>query len=400
MHKKTVILIIFAILGGVMGAAYFTRAWLVMGITSRLVNNIIVNILLGAIIFLILGSLFAGVLVRLINRIEAYLNRQNPMTLIFGSLLTIVGLALALLISQFLFRVPSFFIGTVIPWILMILFGYFGYRIGARLSKIRLEEWRKLFQSRSKKAEEETDKQVLDKETEPNFHHYKILDTNILIDGRIYDLAKTGFLEGTLLVPNFVLYELQYIADSSDSIKRVRGRRGLDILNKLQNEHIMPIEMYEGDFEDIPEVDSKLIALAKQNGGVIVTNDYNLNKVIQFQNVQVLNINSLANALKPQVIPGENLHVMVVKNGTERQQGVAYLDDGTMVVVEDGRYFINKQLDVVVTSAIQTDAGRMIFAKPLHSNKNIEEQANAGKEGKGSNSALRQLLLVNPYFEF
>lgn len=269
----------------------------------------------------------------------------------------------------------------------MILFGYFGYRIGARLSKIRLEEWRKLFQSRSKKAEEETDKQVLDKETEPNFHHYKILDTNILIDGRIYDLAKTGFLEGTLLVPNFVLYELQYIADSSDSIKRVRGRRGLDILNKLQNEHIMPIEMYEGDFEDIPEVDSKLIALAKQNGGVIVTNDYNLNKVIQFQNVQVLNINSLANALKPRVIPGENLHVMVVKNGTERQQGVAYLDDGTMVVVEDGRYFINKQLDVVVTSAIQTDAGRMIFAKPLHSNKNIEEQASAGKEGKGSNSA-------------
>lgn len=387
MHKKTVILIIFAILGGVMGAAYFTRAWLVMGITSRLVNNIIVNILLGAIIFLILGSLFAGVLVRLINRIEAYLNRQNPMTLIFGSLLTIVGLALALLISQFLFRVPSFFIGTVIPWILMILFGYFGYRIGARLSKIRLEEWRKLFQSRSKKAEEETGKQVLDKETEPNFHHYKILDTNILIDGRIYDLAKTGFLEGTLLVPNFVLYELQYIADSSDSIKRVRGRRGLDILNKLQNEHIMPIEMYEGDFEDIPEVDSKLIALAKQNGGVIVTNDYNLNKVIQFQNVQVLNINSLANALKPRVIPGENLHVMVVKNGTERQQGVAYLDDGTMVVVEDGRYFINKQLDVVVTSAIQTDAGRMIFAKPLHSNKNIEEQANADKEGKGSNSA-------------
>ncbi|PUD95814.1 PIN/TRAM domain-containing protein [Levilactobacillus brevis] len=387
MHKKTVILIIFAILGGVMGAAYFTWAWLVMGITSRLVNNIIVNILLGAIIFLILGSLFAGVLVRLINRIEAYLNRQNPMTLIFGSLLTIVGLALALLISQFLFRVPSFFIGTVIPWILMILFGYFGYRIGARLSKIRLEEWRKLFQSRSKKAEEETDKQVLDKETEPNFHHYKILDTNILIDGRIYDLAKTGFLEGTLLVPNFVLYELQYIADSSDSVKRVRGRRGLDILNKLQNEHIMPIEMYEGDFEDIPEVDSKLIALAKQNGGVIVTNDYNLNKVIQFQNVQVLNINSLANALKPRVIPGENLHVMVVKNGTERQQGVAYLDDGTMVVVEDGRYFINKQLDVVVTSAIQTDAGRMIFAKPLHSNKNIEEQANAGKEGKGSNSA-------------
>ncbi|MCH4124109.1 MAG: PIN/TRAM domain-containing protein [Levilactobacillus sp.] len=388
MRKKTVVLIIFAILGGVMGAAYFSRLWLLMGMTNRLINNVFVNILLGAIIFLILGLLFAGVILRLINRIETYLNKQNPMTIIFGSLLTIVGLALALLISQFLFHVPSFFIGTVIPWILMLLFGYFGFRIGARLSKIRLEEWRKLFQPRGKKAEEEADKKVLDKETEPNFHHYKILDTNILIDGRIYDLAKTGFLEGTLLVPNFVLYELQYIADSSDSIKRVRGRRGLDILNKLQNEHIMPIEMYEGDFEDIPEVDSKLIALAKQNGGVIVTNDYNLNKVIQFQNVQVLNINSLANALKPRVIPGENLHVMVVKNGTERQQGVAYLDDGTMVVVEDGRYFINKQLDVVVTSAIQTDAGRMIFAKPLHSTKNIEDQkkANKGNATTGKNS--------------
>ncbi|MFD1455279.1 PIN/TRAM domain-containing protein [Levilactobacillus lanxiensis] len=390
MRKKTVVLIIFAILGGVMGAAYFSRLWLLMGVTSRLLNNVIVDILLGAIIFLILGVLFAGVILRLINRIETYLNKQNPMTIIFGSLLTIVGLALALLISQFLFHVPSFFIGTVIPWILMLLFGYFGFRIGARLSKIRLEEWRKLFQSRGKKAEEEADKKVLDKETEPNFHHYKILDTNILIDGRIYDLAKTGFLEGTLLVPNFVLYELQYIADSSDSIKRVRGRRGLDILNKLQNEHIMPIEMYEGDFEDIPEVDSKLIALAKQNGGVIVTNDYNLNKVIQFQNVQVLNINSLANALKPRVIPGENLHVMVVKNGTERQQGVAYLDDGTMVVVEDGRYFINKQLDVVVTSAIQTDAGRMIFAKPLHSSKNIEEQADAGKKGSNESKNVKR----------
>lgn len=384
MRKKTVVLIIFAILGGVMGAAYFSRAWLLLGVTNRLINNVFVNILLGAIIFLILGLLFAGVILRLINRVETYLNKQNPMTIIFGSLLTIVGLALALLISQFLFHVPSFFIGTVIPWILMLLFGYFGFRIGARLSKIRLEEWRKLFQPRGKKAEEEADKKVLDKETEPNFHHYKILDTNILIDGRIYDLAKTGFLEGTLLVPNFVLYELQYIADSSDSIKRVRGRRGLDILNKLQNEHIMPIEMYEGDFEDIPEVDSKLIALAKQNGGVIVTNDYNLNKVIQFQNVQVLNINSLANALKPRVIPGENLHVMVVKNGTERQQGVAYLDDGTMVVVEDGRYFINKQLDVVVTSAIQTDAGRMIFAKPLHSTKNIEEQEKNSSKGSAS----------------
>lgn len=379
MRKRTVVLVIFAIIGGVLGAAYLPRTWLLFGVKSLLVDNVIVNILLGAIIFLILGAIFAKSFLRLISRVESYLNKQDPMTIILGSLLTIVGLALALLISQFLFRVPSFLISTIIPWILMILLGYFGFRLGTRLSKIRGEEWRRLFQSRSKKASEEASEKVIDKQVEPNFHHYKILDTNILIDGRIYDLAKTGFLEGTLLVPNFVLYELQYIADSSDSVKRVRGRRGLDILNKLQNEHVMPIEMYEGDFEDIPEVDSKLIALAKQNGGVIVTNDYNLNKVIQFQNVQVLNINSLANALKPRVIPGENLHVMVVKNGTERQQGVAYLDDGTMVVVEDGKYFINKQLDVVVTSAIQTDAGRMIFAKPVHSDRGIEDHQSAQK---------------------
>ncbi|KRN02503.1 integral membrane protein [Levilactobacillus senmaizukei DSM 21775 = NBRC 103853] len=385
MRKKSVVLFIFAVLGGVMGAAYLPRVWQISGVTSPMVNNLAVNILVGALIFLILGLLFAGLLLRLINKIEAYLNRQNPMTLIFGSLVTIVGLVLALLISVSFRESKSVFFNTVIPWILMILFGYLGFRIGTRLSKLKLEDWRRLFQAPGRKSTgEDTGKEVLDKDREPNFHHYKILDTNILIDGRIYDLAKTGFLEGTLLVPNFVLYELQYIADSSDSIKRVRGRRGLDILNKLQNEQIMPIEMYEGDFEDIPEVDSKLIQLAKQNGGIIVTNDYNLNKVIQFQNVQVLNINSLANALKPRVIPGEDLHVMVVKNGTERQQGVAYLDDGTMVVVEDGRYFINKQLDVVVTSAIQTDAGRMIFAKPVHSSKNIED-GNGGKKSDGSN---------------
>lgn len=385
MRKKSVVLFIFAVLGGVMGAAYLPRIWQISGVTSPMVNNLAVNILVGALIFLILGLLFAGLLLRLINKIEAYLNRQNPMTLIFGSLVTIVGLVLALLISVSLRESKSVFFNTVIPWILMILFGYLGFRIGTRLSKLKLEDWRRLFQAPGRKATgEDAGKEVLDRESEPNFHHYKILDTNILIDGRIYDLAKTGFLEGTLLVPNFVLYELQYIADSSDSIKRVRGRRGLDILNKLQNEQIMPIEMYEGDFEDIPEVDSKLIQLAKENGGIIVTNDYNLNKVIQFQNVQVLNINSLANALKPRVIPGEDLHVMVVKNGTERQQGVAYLDDGTMVVVEDGRYFINKQLDVVVTSAIQTDAGRMIFAKPVHSSKNIED-GNGAKKSSNNN---------------
>ncbi len=292
----------------------------------------------------------------------------------------IIGLVIAVLISTFFFQSDLFILNTVVPLILMLAFAYLGFRLGTT----RLDEWGKLFQFRSKRSrdrdgDEETS--IIDRPIDKNYHHYKILDTNILIDGRIYDIAKTGFLEGTLLVPNFVLYELQYIADSSDSIKRVRGRRGLDILNKLQNEDIIPVEMYEGDYEDIPEVDSKLIRLAKEVNGIIVTNDYNLNKVIEFQNVSVLNINALSNALKPRVIPGETLKVMVVKNGSERQQGVAYLDDGTMVVVEEGRFYLNQTIEVTVTSAIQTDAGRMIFAKPEHSSRGISDHERKASNG-------------------
>lgn len=251
-----------------------------------------------------------------------------------------------------------------------------------------MNEWKSLFTRRHENQTDKNGNEVITKQ-DTNYHHYKILDTNILIDGRIYDLAKTGFLEGTLLVPNFVLYELQYIADAGESIKRVRGRRGLDILNKLRTENIMPIEMYEGDFPDIKEVDSKLIALAKKVDGVIVTNDYNLSKVVAFQNVKVLNINALAKSLRPRVIPGEQLHVKIVKKGTERAQGVAYLDDGTMIVVEDGRYFMNQEITVEVTSALQTDAGRMIFARPLHSNRGINDDQhsdNAKKPKRNKNN--------------
>ena len=272
---------------------------------------------------------------------------------------------MAALISIPLWRLRIPVLNNVLPILLMVIFSYFGFLLGTT----RLDEWRKLLFARREKPK---DGAILARQ-DANYHHYKILDTNILIDGRIYDLVKTGFLEGTLLVPNFVLYELQYIADAGESIKRVRGRRGLDILNKLQEEQIVPIEMYEGDFPDIQEVDSKLIALAKKVDGVIVTNDWNLNKVIQFQNVQVLNINNLAKSLKPRVVPGEKLRVTVVKKGTERQQGVAYLDDGTMVVVEDGRFFMNQEIVVEVTSALQTDAGRMIFARLPH--QGISEQA-------------------------
>lgn len=192
----------------------------------------------------------------------------------------------------------------------------------------------------------------------------KILDTSVIIDGRILDISKTGFLEGEILVPGFVLEELRHIADSPDLLKRNRGRRGLDILNKMQKELAIPVTIMNKDYEDISEVDSKLVKLAQEEGAVILTNDFNLNKVCELQGVGVLNINELANAVKPVVLPGEEMLAHIIKDGKEIGQGVAYLDDGTMIVVEGGRRFIGDTIEVLVTSVLQTAAGRMIFAKP------------------------------------
>lgn len=379
MRRKGVVRLIFTIAGAAIGASYFPIFWMILQLSyGTLFNNMFTNAILGAIIFFIISLLLDKQVLRVVDQLETSLAKQNPVSLLFGTVGMIVGLVIAILISTVFFRTHTFFLNTLVPAIIMLILGYVGLRLGATQSG----RFKRVFQSR-KKADDDGDEQIIDKPIDENYHHYKILDTNILIDGRIYDIVKTGFLEGTLLIPNFVLFELQYIADSSDSVKRVRGRRGLDILNKLQSEKLMPVENYEGDYDDIDEVDSKLIQLAKDVDGVIVTNDYNLNKVIQFQNVKVFNINALANALRQKIVPGQKLNVMVVKNGTERQQGVAYLDDGTMVVVEDGRYVLNQHIDVVVTSAIQTDAGKMIFAKPEHSTKGISgttPKANKNKE--------------------
>lgn len=192
-----------------------------------------------------------------------------------------------------------------------------------------------------------------------------IVDTSVIIDGRIADVCETGFIEGDLIIPEFVLHELQMIADSADSLKRTRGRRGLDILNKIPNQPYVNIIIDETDFPELHEVDQKLIARAKQTGHAILTNDYNLNKVADVHNVQVLNINQLANALKPVVLPGESIRVKVIKEGKEQDQGIAYLDDGTMVVIDRGRRHRGKLIEVTVTSVLQTSAGRMIFAEAI-----------------------------------
>ncbi len=198
-------------------------------------------------------------------------------------------------------------------------------------------------------------------------HRYKILDTSVIIDGRIADVCETGFLDGTLVIPQFVLKELQLVADSSDSLKRNRGRRGLDILQKIQKMSGVHVTISDVDFPDVREVDLKLIELARTLQGKIVTNDFNLNKVAQLRGVSVLNVNELANSLKPVVLPGEIMKVFILKEGKEYNQGVAYLDDGTMVVVDNARKMISKTIEIVVTSVLQTTAGKMIFGRYIDS---------------------------------
>jgi len=208
--------------------------------------------------------------------------------------------------------------------------------------------------------------------------YFKVLDTSVIIDGRVADLCETGFLEGPFLVPHFILQELQHIADSSDSLKRARGRRGLDILNKVQKMPDVDVRIVEEDFPHVKEVDAKLVVLAKKVGGRIVTNDLNLNKVAELQGVRVLNINELCNALRPVVLPGETIRVFVLKEGKEAGQGVAYLDDGTMIVVDNARRCIGRNVDVTVTSVLQTTAGRMIFTRLKEESEREEYQVARG----------------------
>ena len=274
---------------------------------------------------------------------------QDIILVVFGM---IVSLLLSLLISYPFYKIPH--VGGYIALLITLGLVFFG----VRFILSRKEEFSFLtsFFNRSARAFEAADNET-----------FKILDTSAIIDGRIVDICKTGFLEGVIVVAGFVLEELQHIADSPDLLKRNRGRRGLDILNKIQKEMDIPVQIYEGDFEELSEVDSKLVRLSKVLNGKIITNDFNLNKVCELQGITVLNINELANAVKPVVLPGEEMSAQIIKDGKEIGQGVAYLDDGTMIVVEGGKRHIGETIEVLVTSVLQTAAGRMIFAKPKSS---------------------------------
>ncbi len=289
---------------------------------------------------------------------EKRLQRIPGQDMIVGAFGLILGCIIANLLSLPIPRIPV--VGSYLPIFINLIFGYLGMTLAIK-KKDELLALLPKYNDRTAAATKERSTKVLNP---PRSSQYKILDTSVIIDGRIADLCDTGFLEGTLVVPHFVLEELQHIADASDPLKRNRGRRGLDILNAMQKKENVAVQIYERDFEDIIEVDSKLLRLAKLLKGKIVTNDYNLNKVAELHGVEVLNVNELANALKPIVLPGEEMLVQVIKTGKELGQGVAYLDDGTMIVIDGGSKFIDRRIEVLVTSVIQTAAGRMIFAKP------------------------------------
>jgi uncharacterized protein YacL len=290
---------------------------------------------------------FALLLSGLVVYFESRL-RQTEVTRVLGSLIgCVIGLGIARAIGAGLFWADSgdrrveflhSFVLIVLPYLGLVL----GAKHGEWLEPARLVS---LFRA-----------------TGPD-RRYKILDTSVIIDGRVADVCETGFVDGTLVIPQFVLKELQLVADSADSMKRNRGRRGLDILQKIQKMSGVAVMISDVDFPEIKEVDLKLIELARSLPGKIVTNDFNLNKVAQLRGVEVLNVNELANSLKPVVLPGEIMKVFILKEGKEYNQGVAYLDDGTMVVVDNARKLINKTIDIVVTSVLQTTAGKMIFGR-------------------------------------
>lgn len=360
---KWIVRLFFILAGATLGFLFIPELINTTGINvSDWVASPLTGATIGAIILYGVSLFVADLIVNFFRVVEETIVKAPIADVLSGSMGLIVGLVAGYLSGTPLNGLDIPVISNILPVFITILVGYLGFQIGFKKRDEMMQFVLSIRNQKDRDAQRKKDQGAEnDKETGK---HLKILDTSVIIDGRIADICQTGFLEGKLIIPQFVLDELQHIADSSDALKRNRGRRGLDILNRIQKELSIDVEIYEGDFEDVQEVDSKLVKLAKLTSGMVVTNDFNLNKVCELQGVQVLNINDLANAVKPVVLPGEILHVHVIKEGKENQQGVAYLDDGTMIVVEGGRELINKQIDVVVTSVLQTSAGRMIFAKP------------------------------------
>jgi uncharacterized protein YacL len=295
---------------------------------------------------------------KLTSRLEAYLQKVPTQDLVAGAFGAIIFLLIAVLLTLPFSQIP--YIGVYLPIGLTLFMGYLGMQLAVK----KREDLFNLFTSVPRSVERVVGGQRDKSQKHQSLCASKILDTSVIIDGRILDICKSGFIDGTIVVPTFILEELQHIADSADPLKRNRGRRGLDVLGKMRKEVGSQIQILDSEIGNGIDVDSRLLKLAQSTNGKIVTNDFNLNKVAQLRGVPVLNINELANALKPVVLPGEEMTVYVIKDGKEAGQGIAYLDDGTMVVIDSGKRFIGAEVEVAVTSVLQTAAGRMIFAKP------------------------------------
>ncbi|MDE2480963.1 MAG: TRAM domain-containing protein [bacterium] len=339
--------IVFAVTGFLLGReAYINLFSLHFASEALQWTFLIASPVVGALIGVLLSPLAQSLFEDELNLAEGAIERLAPGEIAGGAIGLIAGLGIALLIKSILFEFLSLtgragsYVAIVVYLIVAVFCAYLGARVGAKTRFLPIAD------ERGSQAS------------------VKIVDTSVIVDGRIVEIVESGFLEGALVVPRFVLRELQAIADSLDPLKRTRGRRGLDVLSRLQELRTLDID--ERDYDDLPpgSVDAKLVRLAQDRAGKLLTNDYNLNRVAHVEGVEVLNINELSGAVRPVVLPGEELHVAVIREGKEPQQGVGYLDDGTMIVVEHGRRLIGEQADVVVTSVLQTAAGRMIFARP------------------------------------
>lgn len=331
-----------------------------MSLTIARISVLIFGTLLGVIIGYLISSFILKQGLVIAKRLERILTHIPNQELIAGTIGLLFGLIIANLIGVAFNQVPI--IGPYIPIILSAIFGYSGLKIMARKGP---EMYNNYVQQWSGEGPKKTSrfKMFSTHKSDKTTSTPKLLDTSVIIDGRIKELCNTGFIEGPLMVPLFVLNELQIISDSADATKRNRGRRGLDILKEMQDANKVAIEVIEDDYDDLTEVDSKLMRLALDKQWKLMTNDFNLNKVARVQGIEVLNLNELANVLKPALIAGEWIRVQIMKEGKEVHQGVAYLDDGTMIVVEDGKPYVGQTVEVMVTSILQTSAGRMIFAR-------------------------------------
>ena len=331
-----------------------------MSLTIARIAVLIVGTLLGLVIGYLISSFILKQGLVIAKRLERILTHIPNQELIAGTIGLLFGLIIANLIGVAFNQVPI--IGPYIPIILSAIFGYSGLKLMARKGP---EIYYNYVQQWGGEGTKKTSrfKMFSTHKSDKTTSTPKLLDTSVIIDGRIKELCNTGFIEGPLMVPLFVLNELQIISDSADATKRNRGRRGLDILKEMQDANKVAIEVVEDDYDDLTEVDSKLMRLALDKQWKLMTNDFNLNKVARVQGIEVLNLNELANVLKPALIAGEWIRVQIMKEGKEVHQGVAYLDDGTMIVVEDGKPYVGQTVEVMVTSILQTSAGRMIFAR-------------------------------------